>query len=82
MKLAVYAAPPPCRRNQFSSGVRGQNQPANSTHAPQAAAGRCNQATRGQRATSKPPRTTNSTKHRWTMTVASARIWKTITQII
>ena len=46
MKLDVYAVPPPWVRSQFSSGVSGQTQPANSTHAPQAAAGRCTHATR------------------------------------
>ena len=34
MKLEVYAAAPLCVRSQFSRGVSGQSQPANSTHVP------------------------------------------------
>ena len=55
-----------------SSGVSGQVQPASSTQAPQAAAGRCSHATRGQRAASRPPTTTKTTNAAWSATVASA----------
>src|SRR5262249_6574204 len=72
-----YAAAPPCTRSQFSSGVSGQTQRANSTQAPQAAAGRWIQASHRQRATNSPPRATKSTNATWKRTVASARNRKT-----
>jgi len=77
MKPVLYVSPPPRCRNQFSIGVSGHCQPANSTQAPQIAAGTCAQAIARRHATRTPPRITKSTKIKCRRTVASARIRKT-----
>ena len=58
MNPSEYVASPASRRSQFSSGVNGQIQPANSMVAPHSAAGTCTQQSHRQRKASQPPNKT------------------------